>query len=71
MDPTTGTIDMDLIQTGFSAGDRTARAQLTKELHALIQRKASLFPLYLPPSSAKLYLIDDAEATQVDRAECS
>lgn len=38
MDPTTGTIDMDLIQTGISAGDRTLRAQLTQELRALIQR---------------------------------
>ena len=39
MDPTTGTIDMDLIQTGISAGDRTARAQLTQELRSLIQRE--------------------------------
>ena len=38
MDPTTGTIDMDLIQTGISAGDRTLRAQLTQEVRALIQR---------------------------------
>jgi hypothetical protein len=37
MDPTTGTIDMDLIQTGISAGARTARAQLTQELRTLIQ----------------------------------
>ena len=38
MDPTTGTIDMDLIQTGISAADRTLRAQLTQELRSLIQR---------------------------------
>ena len=41
MDPTTGTIDMDLIQTGISAGDRTLRAQLTQELRALIQRAST------------------------------
>jgi len=37
VDPTTGTIDMDLIQTGISAGDRLARSHLTTELEALIQ----------------------------------
>ena len=42
MDPTTGTIDMDLIQTGSSAGARTARAQLTQELRTLIQSRLLL-----------------------------
>ncbi len=37
VDPTTGTIDMDLIQTGISASDRIARSQLAAELQALIQ----------------------------------
>jgi hypothetical protein len=37
VDPTTGTIDMDLIQTGISAGDRVARSHLTNELQALIE----------------------------------
>jgi hypothetical protein len=37
VDPTTGTIDMDLIQTGISAGDRVARSHLTTELQALIE----------------------------------
>ncbi len=47
MDPTTGTIDMDLIQTGISAGDRTLRAQLTQEVRALIQRASSTPVLHL------------------------
>lgn len=52
MDPTTGTIDMDLIQTGISAGDRTARAQLTQELRSLIQRETLLMLLSQLPSRA-------------------
>ncbi len=51
MDPTTGTIDMDLIQTGISAADRTLRAQLTQELRSLIQRAL------LPIPAASLLLI--------------
>lgn len=47
MDPTTGTIDMDLIQTGISAGARTARAQLTQELRTLIHSEP---PLTHPPA---------------------
>jgi DNA replication licensing factor MCM4 len=41
VDPTTGTIDMDLIQTGISAGERIARSHLTNELQALIQSASS------------------------------
>ncbi len=51
MDPTTGTIDMDLIQTGISAGDRTLRAQLTQEVRALIQRASLTTPLCIPSPS--------------------
>jgi DNA replication licensing factor MCM4 len=42
VDPTTGTIDMDLIQTGISAGDRVARSHLTTELQALIESASLL-----------------------------
>lgn len=45
VDPTTGTIDMDLIQTGISAGDRMARSHLTSELEALIQNAAGSMSL--------------------------
>lgn len=35
-DPVTGAIDMDLIQTGVSASERIARAQLAQEIKALL-----------------------------------
>lgn len=54
MDPTTGTIDMDLIQTGISAGARTARAQLTQELRTLIQSERPPPPL---PTPFSLYAV--------------
>eukprot|EP01117_Protostelium_nocturnum_P015574 TRINITY_DN6057_c0_g2_i1.p1 TRINITY_DN6057_c0_g2~~TRINITY_DN6057_c0_g2_i1.p1 ORF type:complete len:873 (+),score=313.57 TRINITY_DN6057_c0_g2_i1:103-2721(+) len=41
MDPTTGTIDMDLITTGHSATFRSRLAVLTKELRNLINSKVS------------------------------
>lgn len=47
VDPTTGTIDMDLIQTGISAGDRVARSHLTTELQALIE-SALLLGFHVP-----------------------
>ncbi len=51
VDPTTGTIDMDLIQTGISAGDRVARSHLTTELQALIE-SASLLSASMCPATA-------------------
>jgi DNA replication licensing factor MCM4 len=36
LDPATGTIDMDLIQTGISAGDRMQRMDLARELQTLV-----------------------------------
>lgn len=55
MDPTTGTIDMDLIQTGISAGARTARDQLTQELRTLIQSepRPSIPRPHCPPRSSQ------------------
>ena len=50
VDPTTGTIDMDLIQTGISAGDRVARSHLTTELQALIESAS----LSRPPCAYRL-----------------
>ena len=35
-DPVTGAIDMDLIQTGVSASERVARAQLAQEIKTLL-----------------------------------
>ncbi|KAL4445821.1 hypothetical protein ABPG77_009020 [Micractinium sp. CCAP 211/92] len=40
IDPRTGQIDMDVIQTGVSAADRTMKAQLVGELRNLLERKA-------------------------------
>lgn len=39
IDPRTGQIDMDVIQTGVSAADRTMRAQLLSELKALLEAR--------------------------------
>lgn len=36
IDPRTGQIDMDVIQTGVSAADRTLKAQLAGEVRALL-----------------------------------
>ena len=36
VDPATGTIDMDLIQTGISAGARQNQAHLNSEVKAII-----------------------------------
>ncbi len=38
-DPVTGAIDMDLIQTGVSASERVARAQLAQEIKTLLISK--------------------------------
>jgi DNA replication licensing factor MCM4 len=40
VDPRTGQIDMDVIQTGVSAADRTARAQLASKLRDLLEGRA-------------------------------
>lgn len=48
-DPLTGTIDMDKILTGTSASERTARAQLAKELSALLLRAR---PVHVPSHAA-------------------
>ncbi|KAI3438606.1 hypothetical protein D9Q98_001029 [Chlorella vulgaris] len=40
IDPRTGQIDMDLIQTGVSASDRTMKAQLVGELRNMLELKA-------------------------------
>eukprot|EP00887_Chlorella_sp_A99_P000983 scaffold5.g983.t1 len=40
IDPRTGQIDMDVIQTGVSAADRTMKAQLAGELRALLEQRA-------------------------------
>ena len=45
IDPRTGQIDMDVIQTGVSAADRTMKAQLVGELKALLEQHVSLGPL--------------------------
>lgn len=66
VDPTTGTIDMDLIQTGISAGDRVARSHLTTELQALIESASLLLLSYarrsqceVPYAVACCVLVDD------------
>jgi hypothetical protein len=41
IDPRTGQIDMDVIQTGVSAADRTMRGQLVGELKALLEQQVS------------------------------
>ncbi len=41
IDPRTGQIDMDVIQTGVSAADRTMKAQLVGELKALLEQYVS------------------------------
>lgn len=40
VDPRTGQIDMDVIQTGVSAADRTARAQLATKLRELLEGRS-------------------------------
>jgi DNA replication licensing factor MCM4 len=40
VDPRTGQIDMDVIQTGVSAADRTARAQLAAKLRELLEGRS-------------------------------
>ena len=39
IDPRTGQIDMDVIQTGVSAADRTMKAQLVGELRTMLTHK--------------------------------
>lgn len=46
VDPSTGTIDMDLIQTGISAGDRQNRAHLATELHKLLSDSGRVLTLH-------------------------
>ena len=41
VDPRTGQIDMDVIQTGVSAADRSARAQLASKLRELLEGRGS------------------------------
>lgn len=41
IDPRTGQIDMDVIQTGVSAADRTMRAALAGELRGLLEQHVS------------------------------
>lgn len=41
IDPRTGQIDMDIIQTGVSAADRTLKAQLLREVEALLEARAA------------------------------
>lgn len=75
VDPTTGTIDMDLIQTGISAGERVARSHLTSELQALIQ--SAMLPLlpFAPlvictlGNTALLHLAQQSQALSMHYAE--
>jgi DNA replication licensing factor MCM4 len=41
IDPRTGQIDMDVIQTGVSAADRASRAALAGELRTLVEARAA------------------------------
>ena len=45
-DPVTGAIDMDLIQTGVSASERIARAQLAQEIKTLLISECAHWALF-------------------------
>ncbi len=51
VDPATGTIDMDLIQTGISAGARQNQAHLNTEVKAIITGACSPPIPFVPFSS--------------------
>ena len=51
----TGAIDMDLIQTGVSASERVARAQLAQEIKTLLISKHA-WPSLAASTSTELFL---------------
>ena len=54
-DPVTGAIDMDLIQTGVSASERVARAQLAQEIKTLLISKHA-WPSHFARTGTELFL---------------